>query len=98
VLELRRAVVRNSCGHLRTALACVLARNLFQIGIVNMEPIYIELWCQFAPTKDGKWSMRAWTERPDWMLPNAKYYLVRIPVPQELVSQETVIAEVKADE
>jgi hypothetical protein len=55
--------------------------------------IYVEIWCQFAPTKDGKWSMRAYVDRPDWQLPNAKYYLVRIPVPMELVGQE-VTAEV----
>jgi len=24
-----------------------------------MTQIYVELWCQFSPTKDGKWSMKA---------------------------------------
>ena len=62
-----------------------------------MTQIYVEVWAQFAPTKDGKWSMRAWVDRPDWQLPNAKYYLVKIPVPTELLGGE-VIAEVTAAE
>jgi hypothetical protein len=58
----------------------------------------VEVWAQFAPTKDGKWSMKAWAERPDWALPNAKYYLVKIPVPAELLGDE-IVAEVQvADE
>jgi hypothetical protein len=61
-----------------------------------MEPIFIELWAQFAPNKDGKWSMKAWAERPDWM-PNAKYYLVKIPVPAELIGGE-IIAEVEQEQ
>jgi hypothetical protein len=52
-----------------------------------MEPIFVEIWCQFAPAKDGKWSVKAWAERP---LPNAKYYLVRIPVLAELIGGEIV--------
>jgi hypothetical protein len=58
-----------------------------------MRQIYVELWAQFAPTKDGKWSMKAWADRPDW-IPNTKYYLVKIPVPAELIGQE-VTAEVE---
>jgi hypothetical protein len=59
-----------------------------------MTQIYVEVWCQFAPTKDGLWSMKAWQDKPDW-LPNAKFYLVKIPVPQELIGGE-IVAEVKA--
>src|SRR5262249_61293754 len=56
--------------------------------------IYVEVWCQFAPTKDGsKWSMKAWQDKPDW-LPDGKFYLVRIPVPSELIGG-TVMAEGK---
>jgi hypothetical protein len=58
-----------------------------------MEPIFIAIWCQFAPGKDGKWTVRAYCERPDWQLPNAKYYLVKIPVPNELIGGE-IVAEV----
>ena len=57
-----------------------------------METIYVELWCQFAPTKDGKWSMKAWQDKPDWM-PGGKFYLVRVPVPADLIGAE-IIADV----
>jgi hypothetical protein len=59
-----------------------------------MTQIYVELWCQFAPTKDGKWSVKAWAERPDW-IPNGKFYLVKIAVPQELIGGE-IVADVEA--
>jgi len=55
--------------------------------------IYVELWCQFAPTKDGKWTMKAWQDKPDWM-PGGKFYLVRVPVPADLIGSEA-IAEVE---
>jgi hypothetical protein len=55
--------------------------------------VYVELWAQFEPTKDGKWTMRTWTERADWMLPNSRFYPVKIPVPVELIGQE-IVAEV----
>jgi len=54
----------------------------------------IEVWAQFAPTKDGKWSMKAWQDKPDW-LPDGKFYLVRVPVPQDLIGGE-IVAEVTA--
>jgi len=57
-----------------------------------METIYVELWVQFAPTKDGKWSMKAWQDKPDWM-PGGKFYLVRVPVPADLIGAE-IIADV----
>ena len=67
----------------------------YEIELFNnkMKEIYVELWCQFAPAKDGKWTMRAWAERPDWRLPDSKYWLVRIPVPAELIGGK-LVAEV----
>jgi len=61
-----------------------------------MEQIVVELWAQFAPTKDGKWAMRAWQDKPDW-LPHGKFYLVRLPVPQDLIGGE-IIAEIERAE
>jgi hypothetical protein len=60
-----------------------------------MTQIFVEVWAQFTLTKDGKWTMRAWQDRPDW-LPDGKFYLVRVPVPSELIGGE-ITAEVAGD-
>ena len=43
----------------------------YEIEFFNnkMKEIYVEIWCQFAPGEEGKWTMRAWADRPDWRLP-----------------------------
>jgi len=38
--------------------------------------------------------MKAWQDKPDW-LPDGKFYLVRVPVPQDLIGGE-IVAEVTA--
>jgi len=60
-----------------------------------MTQLVIEKWITFHVNRDDKFDVAIFSGE---LAPGMRCYKLRIPVPAELVSQETVIAEVGRDE